>query len=365
MANQTTPFEVDLTGGGAAVTGHTTGRNANGVGYGIHGITDVVGSAAVVGESNAGLGVHGISTSNAGVAGQSSTGNGVSGSSTSAVGLYGTSGTVGSENSSTAGVLGLCEPTQALGLLGGVDRVFKQHAGVYGESDQQGVFGNSTNARGTGVYGIAGQGAGFGVRGDSKEGIAVQGQSFGTGDGVHGVSVSGTGIYGKGGQAAAVFDGYVQINGDQQCQGTLTVDKDIVLPAADCAEEFDVAAGYHASPGMVMVLSDDGSVRPSTKAYDTRVIGVVSGAGAYRPGLILDKRRTAEVRVPVGILGKVYVMTDAQYSSVRTGDLLTSSDTPGHAMRAEPAMAFGTVIGKALAPLEEGCGLLPVLITLR
>jgi hypothetical protein len=79
-----------------------------------------------------------------------------------------------------AGVVGVNYATQSLGLLGGKDKIFSQNVGVYGESNQQGVFGHSTDSAGTGVYGNS-VGSGFGVRGDSTDGIAVQGQSFGSG----------------------------------------------------------------------------------------------------------------------------------------------------------------------------------------
>jgi hypothetical protein len=79
-----------------------------------------------------------------------------------------------------AGVIGVSHAKKSLGLLGGSDRVFRQSAGVYGESGQQGVFGHSTDSAGTGVYGNS-VGSGWGVRGDSTDGIAVQGQSFGNG----------------------------------------------------------------------------------------------------------------------------------------------------------------------------------------
>lgn len=79
-----------------------------------------------------------------------------------------------------AGVIGVNHANASLGLLGGRDRVFRQNVGVYGESNQQGVFGHSTSETGTGVYGNS-AGTGFGVRGDSTEGVAVQGQSFGNG----------------------------------------------------------------------------------------------------------------------------------------------------------------------------------------
>lgn len=70
--------------------------------------------------------------------------------------------------------------------------------------------------------------------------------------------------------------------------------------------------------------------------------------------------------MPVALLGKVYCKADAQLSPIEVGDLLTTSPTPGHAMKAEnPLAAFGSVIGKALAPLKGGQGLIPILIALQ
>jgi hypothetical protein len=48
------------------------------------------------------------------------------------------------------------------------------------------------------------------------------------------------------------------------------------------------------------------------------------------------------------------------------GDLLTTSATPGHAMKvADPARALGTVLGKALGSLRQGRALVPILVTLQ
>jgi hypothetical protein len=50
----------------------------------------------------------------------------------------------------------------------------------------------------------------------------------------------------------------------------------------------------------------------------------------------------------------------------RVGDLLTTSDTPGHAMKTiDPLKAFGAVIGKALTPMDAGRGLIPILVALQ
>jgi hypothetical protein len=140
---------------------------------------------------------------------------------------------------------------------------------------------------------------------------------------------------------------------------------DILLMNADCAEEFDVA-GPGVEPGTVMVLTDEGGLAPSCEPYDTRVAGVVSGAGSTRPGLILDRRPGQPGRLPVALMGKVFCQVDASATPVRVGDLLTTGCLPGCAMRAtDPQRAFGAVLGKALAPLARGCALIPVLVTLQ
>jgi hypothetical protein len=114
------------------------------------------------------------------------------------------------------------------------------------------------------------------------------------------------------------------------------------------------------------VLTDTGQIRPCDSEYDTRVVGVVSGAGTYRPAMILDRRPGATTEPPVALMGKVYCMVDATDSPIRAGDLLTSSSRPGHAMGAgDRARRTGAVIGKALQPLAAGAGLIPILVTLQ
>ena len=51
--------------------------------------------------------------------------------------------------------------------------------------------------------------------------------------------------------------------------------------------------------------------------------------------------------------------------ALRAGDLLVTSATPGHAMKAGPNAPTGTVIGKALEPLESGTGMVKMLVMLR
>jgi hypothetical protein len=141
---------------------------------------------------------------------------------------------------------------------------------------------------------------------------------------------------------------------------------DIVVQNADCAEDFDVAEAEHVEPGTVMVLDDAGTLRPSTRAYDRKVAGVISGAGDCRPGIVLDRKRSPRARMPLALVGKVYCKADAGPSPIQAGDLLTTSSTPGHAMKADdPSRMLGAVIGKALRPLERGEGLIPILVALQ
>lgn len=141
---------------------------------------------------------------------------------------------------------------------------------------------------------------------------------------------------------------------------------DIQLSNADCAEEFALAADQMAEPGTVMVLDDNGKVCPSSCPYDMRVVGVVSGAGGFKPGIVLDKRRGDSDRRPIALMGKVYCLVTADAAPIRVGDLLTTSDIPGHAMKVfDPNRSFGAVIGKAMAPFASGRGLIPVLIALQ
>jgi hypothetical protein len=160
-------------------------------------------------------------------------------------------------------------------------------------------------------------------------------------------------------------------SGDRTDDSTATIHLDadagdIMLRNADCAEDFDVGDRAGVQPGAVVVLDEAGRVRPCEVAYDGRVAGVVSGAGDFRPGIVLDRQRSGAERRPVALMGKVFCQVDASYGAVATGDLLTTSPTVGHAMKAgDRQRAFGAVLGKALKPLSSGRGLVPVLVTLQ
>ena len=69
----------------------------------------------------------------------------------------------------------------------------------------------------------------------------------------------------------------------------------------------------------------------------------------YRPALVIDRRAVQASRQPVALMGKVFCKADADFGAIAAGDLLTTSSTRGHAMKAlDRGRAFGAVIGKAL-----------------
>jgi hypothetical protein len=335
--------------GGSAIDGSAS-QSGSGVfgssdtGHGVHGQSRT--NHAVHGESAAGRGVVGISQTFVGVTGQSTSHVGVTGQSTNHDGVVGISDAngigVSGQSNTGSGVSG--QSNSGVGVLGkGV-----ANAGVFGfhrdphfqeiptlESNHAGVFGASEE--GAGVMGYSRNTASFGV-------IA-----FG------GIQASALNH-----PLAGSFEGNVHVNGNVDITG------DLFLPGADCAEQFDSAGLEKIEPGSVVVIDQEGALRQSHTAYDRKVAGVVSGAGKYRPGIVLDKQQTREDRLPVALVGKVYCKVDTQYGSIEVGDMLTSSPTVGHAMKAkDSARAFGAVIGKALRSCTSGRDLIPILVSLQ
>lgn len=152
-------------------------------------------------------------------------------------------------------------------------------------------------------------------------------------------------------------DATIHMNGDSG---------DIILRNADCAEEFTIAGELAAEPGMVMVLDEEGNLTPCSQAFDRGAVGVISGAGQYRPGIVLDRQPEATDRAPVALMGKVCVMVTDANGPIRIGDLLTTSELPGHAMRAGTTEeSFGAVVGKALDAHDKGTGMIPMVIALQ
>jgi hypothetical protein len=112
--------------------------------------------------------------------------------------------------------------------------------------------------------------------------------------------------------------------------------------------------------------ANPGQLKMSQGAYDKRVAGIVSGANGVNHGLALSQAGVLDEGEPVALTGRVYVLADAANGPIEPGDLLTSAERPGHAMKAtDPARSFGAIVGKAITPLSEGTGFVQVLVSLQ
>lgn len=161
-------------------------------------------------------------------------------------------------------------------------------------------------------------------------------------------------------------NGHVTVAGNMNVSGTITGASVIGATFQDLAEW--VPATSDMEPGTVVVLNSEriNEVMPSHQAYDTSVAGVVSA----NPGIILGVGSDAKEQIAT--TGRVKVRVDATRAPVKIGDLLVTSDIPGTAMRSEPMEMNGrhfhqpgTIIGKALEPLEGGTGEILVLLSLQ
>jgi hypothetical protein len=227
------------------------------------------------------------------------------------------------------------------------------------------IGGEQTGVFGRGPRGVIGAG-------DGPDGAGVVGTSNGTGVVGYSGSASGIGVHGvnAAGGVAGQFDGDLKVSGklvgDVNVERTLNVGGDLLLVNGDIAERFAVSAADTCTPGMVLTICDNGELAPCRASYDKRVIGVVSGAGTLKPAVTLRHDNRDGASAVVALVGTVYCMVDAQRVPIELGDLLVSSDTSGHAMKAgDPLRAFGAVIGKALGALETGFGIIPILVALQ
>jgi hypothetical protein len=149
--------------------------------------------------------------------------------------------------------------------------------------------------------------------------------------------------------------------------GNITVDGNINAKYSQDIAEW-VSASKDATSGVVVVLDPQrrNAVIPSWLPYDSRVAGVISSS----PGIVLGEAE--EGKAKVATTGRVKVRVDATQEPIHIGDLLVSSAKQGTAMRSMAVEVAGvkmhrpgTVIGKALEPLERGEGEILVLLSLQ
>lgn len=409
---------LSLSGSAADPNAIITGTNS-GTGYGVYGTNGSnIGRLGTIyegvfGGSTDGWGIHGRSTNNHGVWGEAfGSGYGVYGSNSGGYGVVGesTSGT-GVVGSGEIGVKGI-SPADLPTTLGNAAGVYGQfgdfsgwyspgNAGVRGDSKlATGVLGTTTS--GVGVYGLAGNASGCGVKGwgiwagavgvyavgdgSGRNNAALRAENTKSGDGMAAYLNNNSGFHtahfynaGSGG-VLYLQNGGTDANGtggsdfitainkpenDYQFRvlssGEVRSDVGFYTPAADFAEMSPAVEGLQA--GDVLVIGRDGKLTRSTESYQSSVAGVYS----TRPGFLGGQPVTGEApgTIPLAIAGFVPVKVSSENGSIRPGDLLVTSSIPGYAMKAGSTPPQGTVIGKALEGLEAGTGIIKILAVLQ
>lgn len=256
-------------------------------------------------------------------------------------------------------------------------------AGLFGIGGNYGVRGESAS---NAVYGFSP--SGNAVSGNSNTGVAVRAQGGGVGvdhaalrvdnsdpngiaafatcssaDAAIVIANSGSGDIIRGFSGSGGGDLVFRVENN----GTTSVGVLKITGGADLSEQFDVQSDKDdVKPGMVVCIdpANPGKLVASSKAYDRTVAGVISGAGGVKPGMLMGQRDTvADGQHPIALTGRVYVWADASMGAIEAGDLLTTSDVPGHAMKATNyERSRGATVGKAMSRLADGRGLVLILV---
>jgi hypothetical protein len=376
---------------GSAVYGNSTGgsgvfgysQNYYAV-YGLDGGTDQAHGYGGYFYSNTGVGAYGYS------AAQRVVGNnyapGVYGKSANGVGVYGLSESaepgIRGESTNGEGVYGFSE--NAAGVLGETDGGTTSDYGVYGLADGYGygVYGyQSSTAGGLGVYGTN-EGTGAGVSGVNK----------GSATGTWGFSAGYNGVGGATNREDSNYGLYTTDNLYSSNIHTAGAMMQVVQNGGDEPLEMGdvVAIAGMATPlaeGMPPVIQ----VSKTTTADSVAVVGVVASTysaewltnqaeadptGATGPDEAIPEAGPGPIApgdyLLVVVQGPCQVKTEAIAGAIESGDLMASGGQAGFAAKASKVTidgvtvaAPGTVLGKALEPLEEGQKLLYIYVTLQ
>ncbi|MCP4996911.1 MAG: hypothetical protein GY934_24510 [Gammaproteobacteria bacterium] len=370
----------------------------------------------VGGSSSTGYGVAGVSsyTSGRGIYGYASNssnytnyggyfqadgayGRGVYATSSGASG-YGVYATATGTNSSN-GVYGYS--SNGDGIYGSTG-ASNEHGGYFNNSDSVGLSGAALLAR---AYNSDGNGIAFHAHNDhttstdatavlSNDGTGPLLKGFGGDGGEDEFRFNNDGtlyIFGAGGLASPslTFEPVEDPNGGaiklRNSSGAITIELDAgyggpdgriitdelqITGGSDLSEQFDIwNKEIEIKPGMVVSIDPEnpGQLQVSDTAYDNKVAGIISGAGGIKPGMLMGQKGTeADGLHPVALTGRVYCWADASTEPIQPGDLLTTSTTPGHAMKVtEHSQANGAILGKAMTALKENSGLVLVLVSLQ
>lgn len=343
-------------------------------GYGLSGTNSASG----------GVGISGAATNSGGAA------SGVVGTTAAASG-YGIKGDNQAGSGSGVGVWGVSASGDGTGVLGTAPNTVGTAAGVAGTSDAGqgfGVLGTATSSNGVGVKGTASSASGssIGVHGyaNSASGVGVFAQSQGTGlsavGQTQGAVIASVGTTGTGltvqtsGNNLAIFQtvsaGVPTNKARIDTSGKGWFNGGTATSGADFAESVVTQRPANEyEPGDVMVIDVTGTRRfaRSAAANSTLVSGVYATKPGVlaRPGDVAGDLKWTETEVPMAIVGIVPCKVCDEGGAIEPGDLLVTSSTPGHAMKAPANPAAGTLLGKALGRLDGKSGKVEILLLAR
>jgi hypothetical protein len=129
---------------------------------------------------------------------------------------------------------------------------------------------------------------------------------------------------------------------------------------ADVAEW--VVVSDEVEPGDVLEF-DSGSAQTCRRSATT-CSGLVAGVVSTQPGITLGASVVGLQQALLALSGIVPVKVTDEGGPIQPGDLLVSSSTSGYAMRwAGPDPCPCALVGKALEPMTDECGVISVLLT--
>jgi hypothetical protein len=195
------------------------------------------------------------------------------------------------------------------------------------------------------------------TKGNGNWGLVARGQNSATGGGA-------LYFYDSAGAATVVIDA------DSADEGRIWTQVLTVTGGSDLSENFDVnTENDELEPGMIVSIDpkNPGELVLARDPKKTTQSLIQRSAGGVKPGMLMGQKGTlADGKHPVALTGRVYCQVDASFGAIAPGDMITTSTTPGHGMKATNRdRAFGSIIGKAMTGLRDGKGLVLVLVNLQ
>jgi hypothetical protein len=156
-----------------------------------------------------------------------------------------------------------------------------------------------------------------------SSGIALYGRTHGT---------DATAVFSQHGTADIIKGFSINANGGGSAIFRVTNTGRTVTSAVQITGGGDIVEGFessdgHLDPGTVVIIDKDnpGQLKSSFSAYDSKVAGVVSGAGGINHGIQMGQDGVMDGDTLVAMTGRLYVKCSAENGAIEPGDLLTTA----------------------------------------